>query len=708
MNGNGDKNSYFFGEFEVDPGRRVLLRSGVDVKLKPKTVDVLLALIERHGEVVSKGDLLDRAWDGQFVEEKNLSVHIAALRKIFGETKNENRFIATVPGTGYSFVADVSKLDHSMNGNASHAVQTSTETGDGRITKKVLAVGAVLIVVGSLLAFALWRKSPAPVSSLGSPSIKQLTTNGRVRSVAISPDGKLFAYTVDENGKRELYSGFTSGGKHSVIVEPTDAEISEPAFSPDSNFVFFGLSGAGRDPAIYRASAGSGPVEKVLDGISSFKLSPDGKFIYFGRRSDANDAIIAKDLPGGSERELATFPKEFEANLSTVSLSPDGQSIAIAVRHEETPFKWDVMIASLSTPGEFRRIPNKLFREIGFMKWADPETILVCGEPEGSLSSVPHRQVYRLDVKTGEPELVTGDLSTYDSSLSSDSSGRSIVSVELRQMNNIAVAPVDNLSNFRMITNGSFGRYDGLWGMDFTPDGKIMFTSSDSSSQVISVMDPDGSNVKQLTAAGHVNSALSVTPDGRFVVFLSYRGETAEIWRMNSDGSNSIQLTHAERAYQPFISADGRWVYYVNASPSMEGRLQRVPIDGGDAQTMTEKRASWGAASPDGKFIATGYEGKLAIFETSTFAIVNKFDLPQNAKVYMGVHWTPDSSEILYRDEVEGYWAQNVSGGPPRKVDGLPAEKLYNFSYSKDGKYFAFVRGVEIRDAVMIAWPTAK
>jgi hypothetical protein len=63
---------------------------------------------------------------------------------------------------------------------------------------------------------------------------------------------------------------------------------------------------------------------------------------------------------------------------------------------------------------------------------------------------------------------------------------------------------------------------------------------------------------------------------------------------------------------------------------------------------------------------------------------------------------------VLYRDKVEGYCVQELNGGPPKKLKGLPAEKLYNFAYSKDGKYFAFVRGVEMRDAVLITWPNAR
>jgi len=102
------KQKYFrFGDFELDVAKRVLLRDGRPLSLNSKTFDLLLALLDRRGEVLTKDELLETVWPGQFIEEGNLTVQISALRKIFGEGKNEHRFIVTVPGRGYSFVADI-------------------------------------------------------------------------------------------------------------------------------------------------------------------------------------------------------------------------------------------------------------------------------------------------------------------------------------------------------------------------------------------------------------------------------------------------------------------------------------------------------------------------------------------------------------------------------------------------------------------------
>ncbi len=100
-----------FGEFELDCGRRTLKRSGQPLTLNSKTFDLLQQLVENHGSIMSKDDLMDRVWPDQFVEENNLTVQISALRKVFGNKAGSFRYITTVPGKGYSFIEAVERLD---------------------------------------------------------------------------------------------------------------------------------------------------------------------------------------------------------------------------------------------------------------------------------------------------------------------------------------------------------------------------------------------------------------------------------------------------------------------------------------------------------------------------------------------------------------------------------------------------------------------
>ena len=103
----GRAGSYEFEDFRVEVDKRLLFRQGKPVRLTPKAFDTLLLLVQRKGEVISKDDLMREVWPDTAVEENNLNQNISTLRRVLGENRGENRYIATVPGQGYRFVPSV-------------------------------------------------------------------------------------------------------------------------------------------------------------------------------------------------------------------------------------------------------------------------------------------------------------------------------------------------------------------------------------------------------------------------------------------------------------------------------------------------------------------------------------------------------------------------------------------------------------------------
>jgi DNA-binding winged helix-turn-helix (wHTH) protein len=101
---------YEFGDFRVDAGRRLLLRlDGRTLPLTPKAFDTLLYLVQHPDAVLEKGALMNAIWPDATVEENNLNQSISALRRALGGDRNDHRYIVTVPGRGYQFVASVQK-----------------------------------------------------------------------------------------------------------------------------------------------------------------------------------------------------------------------------------------------------------------------------------------------------------------------------------------------------------------------------------------------------------------------------------------------------------------------------------------------------------------------------------------------------------------------------------------------------------------------
>ena len=96
-----------FGPFRLLPAQFLLLEGDKPVPLGSRALEILIVLLERPGELVSKQELMARVWPDIFVEPANLTVHISALRRTLRDGRDGNRFIINVPGRGYSFVASV-------------------------------------------------------------------------------------------------------------------------------------------------------------------------------------------------------------------------------------------------------------------------------------------------------------------------------------------------------------------------------------------------------------------------------------------------------------------------------------------------------------------------------------------------------------------------------------------------------------------------
>lgn len=188
-----DKEFYEFGLFRLDPLKRVLLHGAEPVPLTPKAFSTLLALVERHGEVVEKDKLIDLVWPDTFITEATLTQNIFRLRKALGEGAGDHRFIVTVPGRGYSFVAEVRRVEPAPPPSAA-AIPAILPTGPAepaaplshrRFGLAGLAAGLALLAVGLLL---LRSGHPAPggaAAAGGAPGTRAASAHSPRRSVAV-------------------------------------------------------------------------------------------------------------------------------------------------------------------------------------------------------------------------------------------------------------------------------------------------------------------------------------------------------------------------------------------------------------------------------------------------------------------------------------------------------------------------------------------
>src|ERR1700733_7810253 len=115
---------YSFGPFTLDRKAGSLAEDGNPVRLGHRALEVLTALVDRAGDVVSNQELIARVWPDTFVDESNVRVHLASIRKALREGREQTRYIVNVPGRGYRFVAPVTSTRTSPNGHDLPALLT--------------------------------------------------------------------------------------------------------------------------------------------------------------------------------------------------------------------------------------------------------------------------------------------------------------------------------------------------------------------------------------------------------------------------------------------------------------------------------------------------------------------------------------------------------------------------------------------------------
>lgn len=159
----GSQHLLQFGPFRLDPRERVLLREGHPVPLTPKAFETLVALIENHGHLMDKDELLKRVWPDTFVEEATVAKNVSTLRQVLGDTGDVSQFIETVPKRGYRFIAEVQRIDVTPDAPAP-ARETAGQVAASRTAWRAGFV--VLLAALVLVSWWGWREWAAPPQKL--------------------------------------------------------------------------------------------------------------------------------------------------------------------------------------------------------------------------------------------------------------------------------------------------------------------------------------------------------------------------------------------------------------------------------------------------------------------------------------------------------------------------------------------------------------
>ncbi len=572
--------SYRFGEYEVESCKRLLLRDGQRVALTPKAFDVLLALVERHGETVTKDELMRTVWADTLVEEISLTRNVSVLRKILGDKPDQHDYIVTVPGTGYRFVAPVDRVE-SRAGEKQHA---AIRLAPARKAGPWMAIPALAAVV-----FSVWYYRPT-----GAPpawrSVPLTTLPGMERNPALSPAGDRVAFTW--NGEKQdnfdVYIKSTGSGTP-LRLTTNPAEDASPAWSPDGRTIaFVRLLGADRQELLLIPALG-GPEHKLAEIRSDFRLpslawSPDGRWlaVSHNEREDTIEALFLVSAVSGEKRRLTEPPRGYDGDYMP-AFSPDGRAVAFARLSG-----WSASDVYLLPLSENLAVAGPLRRIGAAGRWA----ISPAWSPDG------RHILYLFGDPFGQAELRRSSVSVPAASepvtsLEGDafqlSLGRHLVYSQETGDTNIWRAEIPLPGGPPAVPGLLIASTRHDWQPRYSPDGKkIAFGSTRSGAREIWIADADGSNCTQLTSfGGPTVGFMNWSPDGRWLVFHARPQGQADLYTIAASGGGPKRLTtDPSDDVTPSFSHDGRWIYFASLR-SGQWETWRMPAVGGDATRIT-------------------------------------------------------------------------------------------------------------------------
>jgi Tol biopolymer transport system component/DNA-binding winged helix-turn-helix (wHTH) protein len=747
---------FLFGPFRLDAGERVLLREDEPVALTPKAFDTLLVLISHGGRLVEKDRLLEEVWHDTYVEEKTLAQNVLTIRKALGKTPGGTHYIETIPKHGYRFAAQVhvvprdapafvaesrsrtevvveeeyetdddvaTGLDAHILDAASAEARTTrlvasaqpapvieTETKRKSLTRaKIVAAVAVavcLLVAAAILIRRGVRSSNAPFQQF---ELTKLTSSGDVGAMVISPDGKYAAYTTFGEGRARLLVRQVDSTSSVEIVPPAEVRYAGLTFSNDGSSIYYVTCAIGDTLGVlYQIPVFGGTPKKIIEDVDSpVAVSPDGRRLAFVRISvdQKESALVVADATGGSEQKLAVRRAADGFALAGPTWSPDGRLIACASNANPLA-KWAAQLLIVNVAdGSVQPFSTNRWSWIGRAAWlADGKgIILVAWDNE---SQVMSDQIWYVSYPGGEARRITNDVSGFGGvSLSRDA--KAMLAAHAERVASFWSAPLAG-GDERKLGGSLRDLFSDRYGVAWAPDGKIVYSSASVGNPDIWVMDADGSNRRQLTTEPGGNITPVVSPDGRFIVFLSYRTGKRHIWRMKSDGGDPRQLTSSEGDVAPTISPDGEWIVYSSYADG-EPALWKVPLGGGEATQLTKGLiVESPAVSPDGRWIACYHFSnalampKLALVSFADGTLAKEFDLTAPYAASQ-IRWTPDGRALVFISGSRGvsnFWLQPLDGTHAKKLTSFNADRIFRFDLSRDGRLI-YERGTTLSDAIL-------
>jgi eukaryotic-like serine/threonine-protein kinase len=658
-----------FGRFRLDSAERLLLRSGQPVSLTPKAFDLLVYLVERHGRLVTKQELMRALWPETFVEEANLTYTVSTLRKALGEREGQDeQLIQTVPTRGYRFVAPVTHdeelpvsfptVDRSRGGVDGQVAAVAPRRTRERLAWIVAAVFGVVSCTMMVLYLRAVPPAPDPLEfPIAPPENWVFNARTPAPTFQIAPDGQHLAVVASSEGVAMLWVRPIAKPAWRQLPETQGAE--GPFWSPDSQSLgFFAndqlktvrISG-GAPVIICKARVGQvpsgawshngvilfgalGPLRKV--GVNPDNSTPavtlgPGEIAHRWPSflPDGEHFLYLAEAYGRSELRVGSI-----ASTDTTSLGPyeshavyasgyllfvrSGRLMAQPFDKDSRQLKGDPLVVADPTAivvpwhrGQFSvsRTGVLAYSSVGRPK-ARPTWVDRTGKTVGTAGEPGFYWALRLS-----PD----DRRLAVSQLKEEPGGQSNWDIQ--------VIDLARASTATRLTFDAARDHDPAW----SPDGTQIAFVSDRIGERFSLFrrPSSGSGDDVLLVESDTNiTAPDWSPDGQFLLYTDDGGPSRDLWTLPLSGDRKPKPFLAT----PFLedhgkfSPDGRWIAYTsNASGRNEVYVRQFPAGEGFSKISREggRTPQWRDdgrelffLTLEGKLMAAGIETAKALQPT--------------------------------------------------------------------------------------------
>ena len=589
------------------------------------------------------------------------------------------------------------------------------------------AVAIPLLLAAALFAWFKFTNPEQPAEPTAM-KITKLTSGGRVNGVlidgstSISADGRYVVYTLIDAGKVSIWVRQIGTGSDVQIVPPQEMRNAGTTISNDGEFVYYvGINQENPGGSLFQVPMLGGTPRKVLSRVRGpVTFSPDGSQFAFVRDADGGQMqLMIANTDGTGERTLAARKGNDWFAFEGPAWSPDGKTIACGIGTDTGGTYMTVAGYSVADGSEKPLTPQKFRGEVRRVLWLKDGSGLVTSVVETVLAT----QLWFIKQPEGTPSRITNDLNGYGAvSLGVSADGKTIVTVQSEPSFQIWTTGSGANSAAAQI---SHGETDGAAGLDWTPEGQIVYINQTGDDNSLVLVKADGSEPRTILKTKERMFEPAVSPDGKMVYVTSWQDGTPHIWRINLDGTGWKQITSGDFAdFAPQVSSDGKWVLFTSWRTGIQ-LLWRVPSEGGEAVQVTNVPTHRGTFSPDGKYIAAmqplpgGSGWQIAIIpadnskvESSNIAGSNAshespklITPPAHFNLRSAVFWSPDGRSLTvssFQRGVGNLWTQPIDGGAPKQITNFTSDLIRSFAVSRDGKRLAISRGSASLDVVLI------